>query len=328
MEKTKRKKGLIILSVTIILLIFLAGAMIFYYFGKKYDFYNYSKAEIEIPGLKDGFVPQGLCALQTENGYLISGYMKDTSKPSRIYYVDEQGNSKYVLLDTLQTNLDNGHFCGIASRYDLVWLATDGYVFTIDLQSIVNATQGDVLTTIDIFETGIKTDFCYADDNMFYVGEFYRPGKYEVDETHYIKLSENETNHGIALCYNIDVTKQYGLSTTAPVKAISVPDQAQGFCITESGKMVVSTSYSLPDSKILVYDNPTLEESRINVNGYDLDLYVLSSNNLNKTIIAPCMSEGIDYKNGRVHILFESACAKYKYFTRVREKHVQSIEIN
>ncbi len=319
---SKKKK---FLAIFLIVLVVLAGLIWFYYFGKKYDFYNYANAEVEIPGLNDGFCPQGLCAIDSENAYLVSGYMKDTSKPSRIYYVNKDGVKKHILVDTKTVNLNNGHFGGIAMFGSMVYLVSDGYLFNFKLEDIISSTDGQTIATIDIFETKINTDFCYAKDNLLYIGEFYKQGKYEVSESHYVKINDNEINHGITLCYQINTSKIFGLESTKPIKAISVPDQAQGLCMTDSGKIVVSTSYSLPDSKILVYNNPTKSNEKININNDELDLYVLSNSILIKTIVAPCMSEGIDYEDGKVHILFESACTKYRLFTRVREKNILSI---
>lgn len=327
MTKTTKKKGIISLCSIILIVALLIGVVLIYYFGKKYDFYNYSTAEVQIPGLNDGFIPQGLCNVDNTNGYIISGYMKDNKKDSRIYYVNKDGTCKYVTVDTLDTNLNSGHFGGVAMYENMVWLVSDGYLFNFNLESIVNAENSTTVTTISIFNTQINTDFCYAKDGLLYIGEFYKPKKYEVDKSHYVKISDTETNHGITLCYNIDTNKSNGLASTTPIKAISVPDQAQGMCVTDSGKYVISTSYSLPDSLIYVYNTPQIAQNKITINGNELDLYVLSNDILEKSIIAPCMSEGIDYENGRVHILFENACKKYKFFTRVREKNVQSIEV-
>ncbi len=322
----KTKKSIILISVLIIIFILFAVVIPIYYFGKKYDFYNYAKAEIEIPGLNDGFIPQGLCMQDDTNNYLISGYMKNSSNASRIYYVAGEKVS-YVTLNTKDANLDNSHFGGIAMQNNMVWVATDGYVLSVNFSDITSSQSGAKVEILNYLQVGINTDFCYARDNILYVGEFYKPKKYEVDKSHYVSISEKETNHGIALCYNINTNSLHGLESTTPIKAISLPDQAQGLCITNSGKVIVSTSYGLADSLIYVYNQPQKEQSQITINNQNLDLYVLSSKNLNNKIVAPCMSEGIDYQNGRVHILFESACKKYRLFTRTRERHVQSVEI-
>lgn len=327
MTKTTAKKRIISTCSIILILLLLIGVVLIYYFGKRYDFYNYSTAEVQIPGLQDGFIPQGLCNIDNTNGYLISGYMKDSQKNSRIYYVNKDGTCKYITIDTLDTNLNKGHFGGVALYENMVWLVSDGYLFNFTLENIVNAENSTTITAISIFNTKINTDFCYAKDGLLYIGEFYKAKKYEVDKAHYVKISDTEINHGITLCYNIDTNKENGLASTKPIKAISVPDQAQGMCITDSGKYVISTSYSLPDSQIYVYSTPEIAKNKITINGDELDLFVLSNDILEKNIVAPCMSEGIDYENGRVHILFENACKKYKFFTRVREKNVQSVEV-
>ena len=42
---------------------------------------------------------------------------------------------------------------------------------------------------------------------------------------------------------------------------------------------------------------------------------------------APCMTEEIELVDGRVYVLFENACKKYKAFTRTRLYNVYSLDI-
>lgn len=323
--KVKNKKRLsAILSVVLLIII---GAVCFYYFGASYEFYSYVKIEAQMPGLNDGFVPQGLCVIDESGDYLVSGYMKDTSKASRIYYVNKQTLvAKYVTLNLASAELNNGHFGGVATSGDSVWVASDGYLFYFALNDFKLAENEAELTPISTVQLDYATDFCYANGSNLYVGEFYRSGNYEVDESHYVTSEQGQTNHAIMAVYNIDSTGVHGLESLDPIMAVSIPDQVQGFCMTNSGKYVFSTSYSLPDSIIYVFDSTVATSSTVQINEKQVQVFAVFKEQLHKQIVAPCMAEGIDYHNGSVHIMFENACAKYKMVTRVREKNILSFE--
>ena len=58
-----------------------------------------------------------------------------------------------------------------------------------------------------------------------------------------------------------------------------------------------------------------------------MPLYFLDSENMRGKLTAPCMSEEIAVREGRLYILFESKANQYKLFTRVRMSRVQSVAL-
>ena len=76
MSQKKKITLIAIISFVVVLL----SAVLIYYFGETFPEYGkISKAEFSIPGLKDGFVPQGFEYDENSNSYFISGYMSDES---------------------------------------------------------------------------------------------------------------------------------------------------------------------------------------------------------------------------------------------------------
>ena len=59
--------------------------------------------------------------------------------------------------------------------------------------------------------------------------------------------------------------------------------------------------------------------------GSDVPLYFFGEETLHASRSVPCMSEGIFVKEGRLFVLFESACNKYKTFVRRRTKQIISL---
>lgn len=326
MKKLSKKQNILIAVCCVVALLFVA--VMEYYFGHNPN--NWSKIStnvFSIPDLAEGFVPQGLCYDDIQDVYFVSGYMKNKTA-SRIYMIDLNSNQKkYVTISCQNNEFEVGHFGGISAHGEYLFVASDGYILTINMIDIANAKNKTEVDVQNLMKTFTGADFCFAQTDGLWVGEFYRKNKYETDTTHHVKISDLETNHSVALFFPYDNLSQSGLSN--PTKAISLPDQVQGMSILDDGRIVLSTSWSLADSKIFVYKNTlSLPDQTITIDQSTLTLQILCKNDLQKTITAPCMAEGIVCKDGTIQILFESACNKYKFVTRNRIKHVQSINID
>ncbi len=323
---SKIKKRLIAAgSILLALILFLSV----WYFGAFYPNFKATK-RLTIPGLKEGFVPQGICRADDEKIWLISGYMVNGSK-SRIYKVRESdGYATYFTLNNTEEDKIYGHLGGIASNGNNVWIATEGCVLFLNLSDIINVTHGGQVSVLGQMDSGTEASFCFANDEVFIVGEFYRKKGFEIVDHEKTRESDNTVNHAYAVCYRINNQLQYGLSMN-PAYVLSIPDQVQGIALTNSGKIVLSTSYGLPSSKILIFDPIASRlniDGRVNIGGTSVNLFILGNSDVKKKIKAPCMSEGIDYYNGQVYVLFESACKKYNMVTRTRTKNVLSFDLN
>jgi len=250
------------------------------------------------PGLGDGFVCQGIAASEENGVILVSGYMKDHSA-SRIYITDMNNVSRYICLKQAGEDF-TGHAGGVATAGGTVYIASDNKIFTVSLESVLNAKSGDVLDIGEGTSVNNEASFAYTDDTYLYVGEFHDGGKYNI-EGH-----ENETAEGThyAICTS------YALSDlTTPVKVYSIRNKVQGICFTPDGKVVMSTSYGLKDSVYYVYQLDQATDSGKTLDG--APLYYLDQ--LEKEMKGPAMSEGLDYRNGKVITLTESASNKYLF---------------
>ena len=326
MSQKKKITLIAIISFVVVLL----SAVLIYYFGETFPEYGkISKAEFSIPGLKDGFVPQGFEYDENSNSYFISGYMSDESA-SRIYIV-ESGNEnspKYVTIAFEGQDL-KGHFGGVTANSEYVWVAGDGDVYRINKDNILTATNGSKVTAIDHFKSGNGADSITIHNNHLWVGEFYLKDKYDTDLSHHLEVKENEINKAVAYAFEINPTADYGITSTTPLFGISLPDKTQGFTFTGDGRIVVSTSFSIPKSHLYIYENifDSTNTMTTTIDGQEITVYKCSSENLSKDIVAPAMSEEIIFKNDRIYILYESACKKYNLINRTRLTKVHSIEI-
>lgn len=322
MSKAKKVTSIVVASIFAVLGI----VMILWYFGGSYgSFYAKTNKEFEIAGLNDGFIPQGITFDEQTETFLTSGYMKDGSA-SRIYVVNAKtgATTKFFTLKDGEASY-TGHAGGIATDGTSVWVAGEGKVVRFDFAQIETVENGGSIQIVDAFESGNGADFVTVEGNNLWVGEFQRDGSYDTDETHFVETSDGKTNKALSFCYEIDNAQTYGLTSTTPTKALSTPSLVQGMVVSQD-KIVLSTSYSLPDSHIYTYNNILngAAEKTFDFNGTPIDLYVLESEDLTDDLTAPCMSEEIVLADGKVYILFESACQKYNFATREQLRNVYS----
>lgn len=324
--KSKTRK--IILSVVIVIAV-LASAFGIYFYADSYpEFYAIATKQFQIPGLETAFVPQGIEQDPNTKTFLISGYMSN-GEASRIYLVDQTTyGSKYFTLSSNGTDYV-GHCGGIAIDGDFGWIVGDGWLHRFNFLQALDCQNGEELQIVDSLQTGNGADFVLAHNGKLIVGEFFKQGKYETHQSHHIKIDENQTNKALAYVYNIDHTKPHSLASTTIEFGISLPNQVQGMTFNKDGKIVLSTSYSIPASKLLVYENVLqgAATTKITVNEQFLDVYVLADEHLTKTITACPMSEEIVLVNGKIYVLFESACKKYKLINREVLSHVYALDI-
>ena len=259
------------------------------------DYYSIKTNVCKNPGLSDGFVCQGICELDGKDKILVSGYMKDKDA-SRIYVTDTDNNSYYVSLSKDGKSF-TGHAGGIASHGDKIYVASGEAVHILSADDILDAECGDVLEFSESIPVNNSASFIYADESYVYVGEFHDGGAYVTDHKY---DTADGTYHAIVSRYSHD-------DLTTPDKIYSIRNKVQGICFTPDGKVVMSTSYGLTDSVYYVYN-----ESDATASGETLDgapVYYLD--NCLKEIKGPAMAEGLDYYDGKIITLTESASDKY-----------------
>ena len=328
MSEKKSRKGRIALCIVGAAVLALGVFLIVWYCGASYpQFDSLARQEFAIPGLSDGVCPQGLTALpENEQGYdfAMSGYL--SSGASRVYLIDEdgEGDGKYITL-TEKGKADESHFGGVACSEEYLYVASGSRIARVPLPDALAAENGGAVEA-EYSDAGLNAAFCQYTGNMLYVGEFYRPGNYETPESHHLQTADGSMNYAVVYAYAVD---DAGAPANVPSFAISVREQVQGIAVYDGG-IALSCSYGLPDSTIWVYENILGKETdkTLDVDGTGVPLYMLDSSNLKTAVTAPCMSEEIAVKNGRLYILFESLSNKYKLFTRTRMSHVQSVALD
>ncbi len=259
------------------------------------EYYDCKTYICENPGLGDGFVCQGIFAYEKEDKIIISGYMTN-SGASRIYVTDSDNNDYYV--STYKNGEKfTGHLGGICYADNTVYAASEKRVYSFSIDALLKAENGDIVEIGEGVEVNNNASFIYSDDTFIYVGEFNDGGKYKTFHTY--ETNEGEHNAIISV-YSKDNLKN-------PVRIYSIRDRVQGVCFTPNGKVVLSTSFGLSSSYYYVYNKAEAVDSGFTLDG--VPVYYLD--NCVKKIKGPAMAEGLDYYDGRVITLTESASNKY-----------------
>ncbi len=298
------------------------------------EYFTIAEKEFIIPGLSEGFVPQGFEYVDEENVYLQCGYMSDGSA-SRIYILPEgeENNPRYITLESSYGKPYTGHTGGITCSGNFVWLANDGEgedncIWVLSLEEILAAENGTAVKLAKSFKPENRAAYCFADEEYLWTGEFYRPEEYPTAETHAMTAANNTEHNAIICAYPLDSESELGITDTAPEVILSVTDHVQGFTRAEDC-FILSTSYGFTSSHHLYYkDNlEDTADSTLTVNGTEVPVWFLDSQSLVADMEMPPMNEEPVVRDGKMYVLTESACKKYIFGNFIRGRHVYSYSL-
>ena len=261
------------------------------------DYYAMESELCKNPGLSDGFICQGICVSEDEGKILVSGYMVDGGA-SRIYVTDCDDNSYFVELSS-EGEPFLGHAGGIALTGDTVYISSSSRLFVFSLSALLATDAGEAFDIGEGTKVNCAASFVYADESYVYVGEFNDPKKTQKKN---IYETPNGTNHSIVERY------RHG-DLENPDKVYSIIDYVQGVCFTPDGRIVFSTSYGLTSTGYYVYDESDTTDSGNILDG--APVYFLGD--CIKHFKGPAMGEDLDWTDGKLVTLTESASNKYVF---------------
>lgn len=293
--KTAKKILVIFLIAVLSLIILIFGGLNIAKFFIYSEYYSVKTDICKNPGLGDGFVCQGIFVNEEIEKIFVSGYMKDNTA-SRIYVTDLEDNSYYVELKS-KGKYFTGHSGGLSMYESTVYLASDDRLFTFPIEDILNAQNGDSVDIGKGTPVNNQSSFCFADDEYVYVGEFNDNKTYVTDHPY---ETPDGLYHAIILRYSHDDLEH-------PNKIYSIRDKIQGACFTPDGRVILSSSFGLADSVYYVYNESDAIDSGKTLDG--APVYYLTD--CTKELRGPAMCEGLDYYNGKILTLTESASDKY-----------------
>ena len=281
----------------IVLFIFILNYLrinVFYQINKK----NYHES-FNVPGNKNGYVPQGMAYDKEHNIILQNSYNGD-GKVSKLYVTDFKTKKliKELKLKLLDGTNDYLHVGGIATNGSNVWITSDYNVSEFSLDEILT-TKNDYIKSYNDTKLPIRGDFCYYHDDSLWIGDFYLNPFYKVPD-----------NTPLLFKYN----SQKELNYSEPELIISLPKMVQGMTITDNNNFVFTRSFTyLVNSSLSTYKNVLKEKpTTYNLKGKEIPYYHFTKDNLIKNEKIPPMAEGLFYKDKSLYILFENSSDHYK----------------
>ena len=290
------------------------------------DYKKNSEIIADIPGLSEGFVPQGSTCFEDENTFVICGYMDDEESPSRVYTVKD-GEVKKIILRRQDGSVYAGHAGGITCAGEYVYVSNAEKLFVLRKSDVTGANDGDTVSFIGSVPVPCRSSFCSCDGSILYVGEYHADG-YETDESHILKTPDGSEYHALVFGYSINPDEEFGIDMSAPVATWSVCDMVQGFAATPDGRAALSISGGAANSKLKVYDIKGEKDGEFELDGVKIPLFYLDSGRFSREMIIPRMSEDLECVNGRILAGFEAGAKKFFFgIAPFSEKHIVLIEI-
>ena len=306
-----KKTILTFLSMILVIALLFISSALSYEKEELKTFKEQFSATFQIPDLENGFVPQGITYIESEDIFLICGYMHKEKSASRIYLVKEEAYHKIELYLDKNTPY-YGHTGGISAGSSLVWLANDGDVndnciWTLSLDEILDPSTSTIYLENYFVGEG-RSSTCYVYDGYLWVGEYADEYSYTTKESHHL----TDNNPSLILAYKIDETKENGIVSTTPEKILSVRNHLQGFAFDENS-IYLSTSCGLDNSILEAHENDLNKEADTSllINNTNVPVWILDTSSKQYEITMPPMSEEMTFKKNDLYIMFESASNKY-----------------
>lgn len=280
-----------------------------------------------VPGLNQGFIPQGMDVWEEEGVLLISGYFKDTTYTdgSVIFAVSLEGGWLCGVYSIMKANGTRytGHAGGIAVTPYNLYISEGSSLHRIPLSSIKAAGYTGNIQIVESIKVPVRASFCNYSDGILWVGDFYYGSTYPTDEYRHMTNRDGKQYCAWSVGYYLadgedeftDEKYNEDLPYATPDTVLSIDERIQGFAVV-GDHIVLSQSYGrTTNSVICIYDNVTKTETAhtsVTLNGKSVPVWFLDSAALATKYTSLPMSEGLAEYNGVLLILFESGASCYK----------------
>ncbi len=280
-----------------------------------------------VPGLDEGFVPQGMDYWEERDWMLISCYNPNTSVGSVLFAVDVESGKMMgeYYLQNANGRVYTGHAGGVAVTKKNLYISDGKKLHRIPLSDIDDAKQCGTVKFKESISVPVNASFCNFSGGVLWVGDFHlESAGYKTDSFRHLVNNVGETYKAWTVGYILDETTENEFKASSLVNGsyatpdyiISMMDKVQGMtCVPEENKIVLSLSYGRKNISVLyAYDDPRSTEPHrtVNLNGVDVPLWFLDSKVHRDFYSTIPMAEGIANVKGKVYILFESGANKYR----------------
>ncbi len=288
---------------------------------RKYqEFFEYAELTIPIPGLKEYFIPQGVCHLPQEDWIIVAGYRSDGGRSALICLDRTTGELvKEVHLNQVDGSAYKGHAGGVCATDKHIYVSNASHLYRISLETFRALPESSTCAFEEAIPVPVNSSYCAYSDGVVWVGEFQYGADYTTDATHNY-THDGGVNKAWTCGYIITDETENGLKADVMAGGVAVPDyilstpaSIQG-CYVTPDAIYMSKSYGRNNASAMYkYENVMKNDpdATVQLHGREIPLWVLHRSVMEKELTMPPMSEGICMVENGLYVLFESAAIKY-----------------
>ena len=272
-------------------------------------FYDCAVPGVVIPGLAEGFIPQGVTWLAEGSAFLFAGYRED-GKNSALLMVDAETGTlvREVLLLNTDGSVYSGHAGGVCATENDIYVSNAGKLFRLSMAAFRALPYSSACAFEQEIAVPVTASWCCCADNVLWVGEFQYGVEYPTDKSHKARTAD-----GMYSAWGCGyVIGEDGIGET-PDYIVEIPDRIQGMT-TLNGDVWLSQSYGRKNSSLLMRFEQVFSRApnaAADIGGREVPVWYLDKNAGKSAMMAPPMTEGLCSADGSVCVLFESAALKY-----------------
>ena len=275
-------------------------------------------SSLTIPGLSEGFVPQGICRLPGRDWLLFSGYQDDGIQPSPLIAVDAKTGviTRQARLRNVEGTVFNLHSGGVTATEKTIYVSVASKLFAMPVETFVGLPADRLVDCSFTHEIAVpcRASYCGIANGVLWVGEFESGEEFPTDPDHHTTVDGEELT-GWICGYDLrsGEPREPTGGTAIPDYVLRTTNRIQGMTILD-GRIWLSQSYGRRnDSHLLVYKDPRgkAPDDQIDFGERKVPAWNLSKSERLKIIEAPPMTENLCVDDGTILVVFESGATKF-----------------
>ena len=273
-------------------------------------FRDMGELSVVIPGLNEGFVPQGIAWLKQDDTFLFAGYNSYDDNSALLAVSRRTGELlKQVRLTYADGSKYTGHAGGVCATETDIYIANAHRLFRISLEKYEALSASSFCAFDEEIPVPVNASYCSYAEGVLWVGEFQYGGDYPTDASHRISTAD-----GLQRAWNCGYRMHARQDFSSPDYILSITERIQGMTVC-GGSIYLSQSYGRKNDSVL-YRNRNVFSSApaqtVEIDGKDVPLWILDSSVREDTLFCPPMSECLCTCEGAVYVVFESAAKPYR----------------
>ena len=272
-------------------------------------FHEAGELSVIIPGLKQGFIPQGITYLPGEDALLFAGYSSKDENSALISVNRQTGELlRQVRLNNVDGSKYTGHAGGVCATETDIYVSNNHKLFRISLETYNKLPFNASCAFEAEIPVPVNSSYCSYMDGILWVGEFQYGGDYPTDASHRVSTAD-----GLQRAWTCGYVIREGQDFSAPDYILSMTERIQGMTVL-NGKIYLSQSNGRRNDSVLYRYGDVLNEDAdgtVEVNGRTVPMWILDSTCREDALMCPPMTECLCTIGEEIYVVFESAAETY-----------------